>query len=224
MREHAECAKCAIPEDRRYCIDPTNPMAPNCACALHAAALAEAKAAYRADPETLAFAHDAAAQEAACYADAGNGCRMPVKPRILETIEFAKRRGYKKLGFAFCSGLKKEAAALNALLAAQGFDVVSVMCKCGGTDKTHIGIDNEEKCCRSSAWESMCNPIGQAMILNEEHVEFSLMLGLCVGHDSLFLKNLDSMCTAVAVKDRVTGHNPLAALYTLDSYYEYIKK
>ncbi len=224
MKDYAQCAKCAIPEEKRYCIDPTNPKSPKCACALYADTLAAAKAAYRADPETLAFAHDAAVQEAACYEDAGNGFQIPVKPRILETIEFAKRRGYRKLGLAFCSGLKREAAALCALLEAHGFEVVSAVCKCGAVDKTHIDIDGAEKCCRTGAWETMCNPIGQAMILNGENVDFSLMLGLCVGHDSLFLKNINSMCTVVAAKDRVMGHNPLAALYTLDSYHEYLKK
>ena len=48
--------------------------------------------------------------------------------------------------------------------------------------------------------ESMCNPIGQAEILNVEKTEFNIVLGLCVGHDSMFLKNSDAMCTILAVK------------------------
>jgi uncharacterized metal-binding protein len=44
------------------------------------------------------------------------------------------------------------------------------------------------------------------------------MLGLCVGHDSLFLKHIKGYATVFAVKDRVTGHNPMAALYTVRSY------
>ena len=53
--------------------------------------------------------------------------------------------------------------------------------------------------------------------------EFNILLGLCVGHDSLFLKYADAPCTVLAVKDRVTGHNPLAAVYTIDSYYRALK-
>ncbi len=50
------------------------------------------------------------------------------------------------------------------------------------------------------------------------------MLCLCVGHDSLFLRYIDSPTTVLAAKDLVTGHNPLAALYTVHSYYRKLKK
>lgn len=46
---------------------------------------------------------------------------------------------------------------------------------------------------------------------------------LCVGHDSLFLKYSEAMRTVCAVKDQVTGHNPLAAIYTLDTVYSRLK-
>ncbi len=67
--------------------------------------------------------------------------------------------------------------------------------------------------------EAMCNPIFQARVLNHERTDFNIMVGLCVGHDSLFLKFADAPCTVLAVKDRVTGHNPLAAIYNAGSYY-----
>jgi len=63
----------------------------------------------------------------------------------------------------------------------------------------------------------------QAFVLNDAETEFNIMLGLCVGHDSLFMRYSDAPCTVLAVKDRVTGHNPLAALYTLNSYYRALK-
>jgi uncharacterized metal-binding protein len=50
------------------------------------------------------------------------------------------------------------------------------------------------------------------------------LLGLCVGHDSLFFKYADAPVTVLAVKDRVTGHNPLAAVYLMDSYYSRLKE
>jgi uncharacterized metal-binding protein len=50
------------------------------------------------------------------------------------------------------------------------------------------------------------------------------MLGLCVGHDSLFLRYIEALTTIFAVKDRVTGHNPMATLYTSNSYYAKLKK
>ena len=56
-------------------------------------------------------------------------------PRLKETVEFCKRMGYHKLGLAFCKGLRKEARIVADLLRAQGFEVVSVICKTGGISK-----------------------------------------------------------------------------------------
>ena len=68
--------------------------------------------------------------------------------------------------------------------------------------------------------EVMCNPIGQAEILNEAGTEFNVVMGLCVGHDTLFFKYIESPVTVLAVKDRVTGHNPLAPVYCAQGYYK----
>ena len=43
-----------------------------------------------------------------------------------------------------------------------------------------------------------------------------------MGHDSLFLSHSKKMCTVLAVKDRLLGHNPLAAVYTNHSYYGFL--
>jgi uncharacterized metal-binding protein len=104
----------------------------------------------------------------------------------------------------------------------QGFQVVSIMCKAGCVPKEEIGLSNDEKIFRGS-YESMCNPIFQAMLANEEEVDFNILVGLCVGHDSLFLKYAKAPSTVLAVKDRVTGHNPLAALYLSESYYSWLE-
>ena len=65
----------------------------------------------------------------------------------------------------------------------------------------------------------MCNPILQARLLNEAHTDLNVVIGLCVGHDSLFYKYSDAYVTTLVTKDRVTGNNPAAALYTATSYY-----
>ena len=136
-----------------------------------------------------------------------------------ELIEFSQRMGYKRLGLAFCGGLTHEAAILAEILEKHGFEIVSVSCKVGGVSKERIGVKDEEKI-RIGEFESMCNPITQAKILNQAKTDFNIMLGLCIGHDSLFLKFVEGLTTVFAVKDRVTGHNPLATLYTLRSYYQ----
>ena len=54
--------------------------------------------------------------------------------------------------------------------------------------------------------------------------QFNVLLGLCVGHDSLFFRYAEAPCTVLAVKDRLLGHNPLAAVYEYESYYRYLKQ
>jgi uncharacterized metal-binding protein len=108
---------------------------------------------------------------------------------------------------------------LTDILENHGFEVVSVRCKVGAVPKERIGILPEQKINGPERWETMCNPIAQAEILNAAGVDLAIMLGLCIGHDTLFLQNCRVPVTVIAVKDRVTGHNPLAALYLSGSYY-----
>ena len=66
---------------------------------------------------------------------------------------------------------------------------------------------------------AMCNPILQARLLNQAHTDLNVAIGLCVGHDSLFYRSSEAYVTTLVTKDRVTGHNPAAALYTARAYY-----
>ncbi len=66
----------------------------------------------------------------------------------------------------------------------------------------------------------MCNPILQAKMLNHAKTDLNVVVGLCVGHDSLFYKYSEAITTTMITKDRVLGHNPAAALYTADTYYK----
>jgi uncharacterized metal-binding protein len=171
------------------------------------------------------FARQASIQEGECYANRNVKpyVMQPVKTRVVEIIEFAKKMGYKRLGLAFCAGVTQEAGVVTEVLEKQGFEVVGVSCKVGGVPKERVGLKDEEKI-NIGSHESMCNPIAQAMVLNDAKTDFNIMLCLCVGHDSLFLKYAESLTTVLAAKDRVTGHNPMAALYTVNSYYQKLKK
>lgn len=164
-----------------------------------------------AKPSVREFARLASIQEAQCYELTPSGIRTKI-PRIEETVEFAKKCGYTRLGIAFCVGLKEEARMLTSIFEAKGLEVVSVNCKVGRIPKEDIGLTGEEKI-MASLMEPMCNPVAQAEVLNAEQVDLAVMLGLCVGHDTLFIRYCRVPCTVLAVKDRVLGHNPLAALY-----------
>ncbi|MBW2619235.1 MAG: DUF1847 domain-containing protein [Deltaproteobacteria bacterium] len=176
-------------------------------------------------PEIRQFAQMASRQEAAGYThrDVRPYVLHPDKTRIQEIWEFAQRMGYTKLGIAFCIGLHKEARTVTKILEARGFEVVSVCCKVGGVPKETLGLGEEEKI-YIGQFESMCNPITQAEILNREKTDFNILVGLCVGHDSLFFKHAQAYTTVLVAKDRVLGHNPVAALYTTHSYYQRLLK
>ncbi|MFC1893376.1 DUF1847 domain-containing protein [Chloroflexota bacterium] len=53
-----------------------------------------------------------------------------------------------------------------------------------------------------------------------ENTELNIMVGLCLGHDIMFLRYCKAETTPLVVKDRVLGHNPIAALYLSTSYYK----
>ncbi|MCW3489960.1 DUF1847 domain-containing protein [Dethiobacter alkaliphilus] len=143
-------------------------------------------------------------------------------PRVREIMEFAKRLGNKKIGLAFCLGLRQEARIFADILTANGFEVVSAICKTGAVDKEVIGISPQCKV-NPGQFEAICNPAAQAAILDNAGSELSVLLGLCVGHDTLFIKHSKAPVTTLAVKDRVLAHNPLGALYAGHYYHKKLK-
>ena len=164
---------------------------------------------YRADPEDLKLAQTAASVES-------DGYRK--WPRVQETIVFAKRMGYRKIGIATCVALIRESRTLAKLLRSNGFEVCGVGCKAGELDKSDLGIPAEHQ----GPGPVACNPVLQAELLAKAGTEFNLVMGLCVGHDSLFYKHSRAPATTLVVKDRVLIHNPVMALYTADGYYAHL--
>jgi uncharacterized metal-binding protein len=89
--------------------------------------------------------------------------------------------------------------------------VSSVCCKICGIPKSDIGLprvrpENEN--------EPMCSPLVQAEALNQAGTDLNIIMGLCVGHDALFSKHSVAPVTTLIAKDRVLGHNPVAAIYS----------
>jgi uncharacterized metal-binding protein len=131
------------------------------------------------------------------------------KSRLEELIIFARDMGYKRLGIAFCIGFASEARTLADILGRE-FEVSSVCCKCCAIMKEEYNL----KKIRDERVESICNPVGQARALDEDGTELNIVLGLCVGHDCIFYQHSKAPVTTLVVKDRVLGHNPVAALYS----------
>ncbi len=131
------------------------------------------------------------------------------KTRLEELILFVKEMGYSKLGLAFCIGLEDEAKKVHEILD-KDFEVHSVCCKVCGLDKEEQGLDK----LHGEGFEASCNPIAQALTLNQENTDLNIILGLCMGHDILFTEHSEAPVTTLAVKDRVLTHNPLGAIYS----------
>ena len=162
------------------------------------------------DPFVLQIAQESARVESEGY------CEWT---RVEEICQFAKKMGFKKIGIATCISFVDLAHTLSAILESHGFEVASAACKNGGVAKEEIGLRDEEKI-RPGGHESMCNPVSQAGLLNGANCDLNIVLGLCVGHDSLFYKFSEGLVTTLVAKDRVLAHNPVGALHLADTYFQ----
>ena len=138
--------------------------------------------------------------------------------RVEEIVALAKKLGFRRLGIATCISFVDLAHTLSAIFASHGFQVASVARKIGGVPKEALGVSDAEKI-RPGTHESMCNPISQAELLNRAGCELNVVLGLCVGHDSLVFRHSQGLATTLVAKDRVLAHNPVGALLLADTYY-----
>lgn len=131
--------------------------------------------------------------------------------RLQELLNFCEMIGYKKIGLAFCVGLAAEAGDFQQILENKGFKVESACCKICGLDKKEFEVEYAKA---DKEFECLCNPLGQAEVLNKAETDINVEFGLCVGHDMLFHKYSKAPVTAFCVKDRVLAHNPLGVLYS----------
>lgn len=164
------------------------------------------------DEETLRVARISAEVEAEGY------CHWT---RVEEICQFARKMGFKRIGIACCISFVDHARKLSQVLESHGFEVASVACKHSVVPKEALGLRDDQKI-RPGSFEPMCNPISQATLLNDAGCELNVVMGLCVGHDSLFFKHAEGLTTVLVAKDRVLAHNPLAALNEADGYYRRI--
>jgi uncharacterized metal-binding protein len=151
-----------------------------------------------AESQTLALTRTATALESQYYNQL---------TRVEEVMHFADEMGWRHLGIAFCIGLAEEARVLAAALQPR-FTVTAACCKIGGVQKEVLGLEK----IMPERREAMCNPVAQALRLNEAGTELNLLVGLCVGHDIIFGRESRAPVTTLVVKDRVLAHNPVGAL------------
>lgn len=132
------------------------------------------------------------------------------RTRLQELIVFGQKAGFKSINLGFCNGLLEETRMLSDILS-QYFIVYSACCKTSGIDKTDQNVPYINP---NAKFESACNPVGQAKISNKLGVDLSIQIGICLGHDIALETYTVSPTITFAPKDRVLGHNTLAALYS----------
>lgn len=124
--------------------------------------------------------------------------------RLDETIDFIRRCGYKNIGIAFCKMSKKDAHIVADRLVKEGFTVNSVVCSIGGISDKMLERENETVF-KDKGYSTMCNPIGQATLLETSGTQFNILMGLCVGHDTMFVLHSKTPMTVLSIKDRKIG-------------------
>ncbi|MBF0280107.1 MAG: DUF1847 domain-containing protein [SAR324 cluster bacterium] len=164
------------------------------------------------DPFYLRVAQESARVESEGY------CKWT---RVEEICQFAKKMEFSKIGIATCISFVDYANILSQILESHGFEVASAACKHNSIPKEEVGLRDDEKI-RPGGHEPMCNPISQAQLLNDAGCQFNVVLGLCIGHDSMFFKHSKGLATTLIAKDRVLAHNPIGALTLADTYYSHI--
>lgn len=213
MKDHLElsCPLCGV----QACRFEPNTKKPPLFCPMpkETERLAAIERKYLEDPELQKWACESARTESAGY------CRST---RVEEIMDFARRIGVTKLGIAHCVGLAEEAKIARDIFLRNGFEVEAVCCKVGSIEKGKVGLKEEDKV-HPDRFEPLCNPVAQAELLGQAGTQLNVLIGLCVGHDSMFFKHSQAPVTVLVAKDRVLGHNPVAALYTSRSYYKRLK-
>ncbi len=114
--------------------------------------------------------------------------------RLRELVELSQRMGFQRLGLAHCPETDREAAIAERYLRDQGLEAVR------------------------APSPGDCDPEGQADFFAQADTQFNVIVGMCVGHDTLFIRRSRAPVTSLVVRDLRLRHNPVAALYTRKSY------
>lgn len=128
--------------------------------------------------------------------------------RLQEIAEFAQLAEMKTIGLAYCYGMEPDARLVVDYLRNYGLKVEAASCTVGGIAQNKVNKSRNN--CNVS-----CNPIGQAQQLNSRKPDLTITMGLCMGHDILFNREIESDVTTLVVKDRIHNHQPSQAIWEM---------
>ena len=136
--------------------------------------------------------------------------------RVEETMLWAKKLGAKKIGIASCVGLLKRRVGHwqqffgKMVLRYMVLAVKPVKCQ-----RQPLGLTKDVMPLVLICVIRFCR---QRYLICVK-TDINIVMGLCVGHDSLFYKYSKALTTTLVTKVGVLGHNPVAALNCAHSYY-----
>jgi uncharacterized metal-binding protein len=116
-----------------------------------------------------------------------------------EIVELARRLGMQRVGLAACQDMDPEVDTYARWLEDEGLQAIRARDGCDG---------------------HRCAPREQAIFLNRSGSGLNLLMGMCVGHDGLFMRASQVPVTAFIARDTFLRHNPVAALHTRTTYFE----
>ncbi len=131
-----------------------------------------------------------------------------LRDRVEELSAFARARGMRRVGVAFCVSLIRESQALAARLEADGLETELVCCRVGAIDASEVGLQKANP----DRFAATCNPAAQARLLNARNVDLVAQVGLCIGHDLVLQEECAAPVTTLVVKDRALDHHTVRAL------------
>jgi len=128
--------------------------------------------------------------------------------RMSEVVYYCLEMKYHRIGIAYCTE-PSEATEILVSVLKRFFDVIPVCCMISGKNREN--------------GKPSCNPLGQAKVLNIMKTDFNIIVGLCIGADSIFIKESKAPVTTLFVKDKSLANNPIGALYS-DYYLREVSK
>lgn len=133
--------------------------------------------------------------------------------RIAELVYYCLGMKYKRIGVAFCVDLLQPATILSSVLR-RFFTVFPVCCKIGGVDAENTNAGQSFSNSKHRANSIACNPLMQAEVLNKLGTDMNVIVGLCIGADSVFTSASEAPVTTIFVKDKSLANNPIGAIYS----------
>jgi uncharacterized metal-binding protein len=130
------------------------------------------------------------------------------KSRVEHIVDYCRALEVSTLGIASCLRYIKEAHYLKGLFEEQGWRAHVAICKLGGFKVEDVAVEKD------SDW-IVCNPLGQALLLNKLGCQVNVTLGLCMGHEMIFNRYSQAYTTNLVVKEKISGERSLDTLHNI---------